>query len=156
MTAQTDAASPSDHVLALKRVFQASQQTLFRAFTDPAQVEKWYGPRGFSATVDRFDARPGGGYRLCMTAPDGAAHWLRGAFVAVEPYERLAFTWIWEQGEMAEHEMLVTLSFRPVGDATEVRLEHSRLPSEAAGKAHEGGWISSFECLDELLNTPGR
>ena len=102
------------------------------------------------------DARPGGAYRLCMTAPDGTAHWLRGAFVAVEPHARLAFTWIWEQGDMANHETLVTISFRPVGDATEVRLEHSRLPSEAASKAHEGGWLSSFECLAELLDTSGR
>ena len=77
MSAQSEP-PPAGQLLVLTRVFQASQESLFRAFTDPAQVEKWYGPRGFTATIDRFDACPGGAYRLCMTAPDGSAHWLRG------------------------------------------------------------------------------
>ena len=155
MTAQAEAA-PSEPVLALRRVFQASREALFHAFTDPARVGQWYGPRGYTATVDRFEARPGGRYRLCMVAPDGRDHWLHGEFVTVEPYERVAFTWVWEQGDMAGLETLVTVRFVALGDATELRLEHSRLPSEGARQAHADGWTSSFDCLDDVLNQAGR
>lgn len=150
MSAQPKAA-PDGHVLSLRRTFEAPREAVFRAFIDPAQVKAWYGPRGFTATIERFDARPGGAYRLCMTSPDGSAHWLRGSFIVIEPNERLSFTWIWEQGDMAGQETLVTIGFRSRGKATEIELTHSRLPSEGSRDAHGKGWTSSFDCLDEHL-----
>lgn len=146
----------SEPVLRLRRTFQAPRDAVFRAFTDPDQIKAWFGPRGYAVIIDRYEARPGGAYRLCMTAPDGSAHWLHGSFVTVEPPERLSFTWIWEQGDMAERETLVTIGFRSSGAATEIDLEHSRLPSEGSREAHAKGWSSSFDCLADFLAQHGR
>lgn len=143
-------------VLSLRRTFQAPQDAVFRAFTDPAQVKNWFGPRGFSVTIDRYEATPGGAYRLCMTAPDGKPHWLHGSFVTVEPHERLSYTWIWEQGDMAGQETLVTIRFHARGKATEIALEHSRLPTEGSRDAHGKGWTSTFDCLEDFLKQTGR
>jgi uncharacterized protein YndB with AHSA1/START domain len=155
MTAKAQAAL-GDHMFELRRVFQASREAVFSAFTDPAQVKSWFGPRGYNATIDRYDATPGGDYRLCMVAPDGSPHWLHGRFLKVEPHERLTFTWVWEQGDMAGHETIVNIHLRAHGDATELVIEHSRLPSEGSREAHGKGWSSSFDCLDDLFNPTGR
>jgi uncharacterized protein YndB with AHSA1/START domain len=150
MTAQPHVA-PADHVLSLTRVFQASREAVFRAFTDREQVKNWFGPKGFSAEIDQFEPRVGGRYRLNMIEPNGTPHWLNGRFVAIEPYERLVYTWCWEQGDLKGLETLVTVRFMAVGDATELRLEHSRMPSEGARDAHGKGWSSSFEGLMDHL-----
>ena len=144
------------HVFSLRRTFQAPRDAVFRAFTDPAQVKNWFGPRGFSAAVDRYEARPGGAYRVCMISPDGKSLWLHGSFITVEPNERLSFTWIWEQGDMAGQETLVTIRFHAHGEATEIDLEHSRLPTEGSRDAHGKGWTSTLDCLEDHLTQTGR
>lgn len=148
--------TPATHLLSMRRTFEAPREAVFRAFIDPAKVQQWYGPRGFTIEIDRFDARVGGSYRLCMVAPDAKRHWLRGEFLVVQPHEHLVFTWIWEQGDNAGLETLVSVRLAAKGDATELALDHSRLPSESSAKAHEGGWVSSLECLAEFTATKGR
>lgn len=137
--------------LEMRRVFQARRETVFRAWTDRDELANWWGPKGFTAHIDTFDPKPGGAYRIDMRSPEGESHWLHGKFRAVEPHERLVLTWIWEQGAMAGHEMLVTVEFTALDDATELRLRHERLPSEAAREAHNEGWSGSFECLTDCL-----
>lgn len=137
--------------LELSRVFQARQENVFRAWIDEDELKHWWGPKGFTAHIETFDPRPGGAYRINMCSPDGQAHWLRGEFKEVKPHDRLVMTWIWEQGDMAGHEMLVTVEFTAIDDATEVRLTHARLPSEGARAAHSQGWNSSLDCFAEHL-----
>ena len=137
--------------LELSRVFQAKRENVFRAWIDPDELKPWWGPKGFNTEIDTFNATPGGAYRVCMRAPDGSEHWLHGEFKEVSPHDFLSMSWIWEAGDMAGHEMLVTITFTAVGDATEIKLVHSNLPSEGAVTAHSEGWTSSFECCDETL-----
>jgi uncharacterized protein YndB with AHSA1/START domain len=87
-----------------------------------------------------------------LRAANGDGHWVHGEFQEISPHDFLAMTWTWEGGDLAGHEMLVSVSFTAVGEATEVRLVHSRLPSEGAVAAHRDGWSSSFECLDEAVS----
>ncbi len=141
----------ADHVLSLTRVLQASRQAVFQAFTDREQVKNWYGPKGFSAEIDQFEAKVGGRYRLNMIEPNGTPHWLNGRFIAIEPYDRLVYTWCWEQGDMKGVETLVTVTLVALGDATQLTLEHSKMPNEKARDAHGQGWASSFEGLSDHL-----
>lgn len=147
---------PATQLLSMRRSFKAPKDAVFRAFVDPEKLKLWYGPRGFTIEIDRFEARVGGPYRLCMIAPDQSRHWLRGEFLVIEPHDRVVMTWIWEQGDMANVETLVSVRLAAQGERTELVLEHSRLPSEASARAHEGGWSSSFECLEELMAAQGR
>ena len=137
--------------LELSRVFQAKRENIFRAWIDPEELKLWWGPKGFNTEIDTFDATPGGAYRLCMRAPDGGEHWLHGEFKDISPHDFLSMTWIWEGGDMAGHEMLVSITFTAVGDATEIKLTHSNLPSEGAVTAHNEGWTSALECFQETI-----
>ncbi|TWI61884.1 uncharacterized protein YndB with AHSA1/START domain [Pseudoduganella lurida] len=69
---QTMASSDTtDREIVLTRTLQAPRELVFDAFTDPAQVGKWWGPRGYSVAIDSMEARPGGSWRFEMTGPDG-------------------------------------------------------------------------------------
>ena len=140
-----------DLTLEISRVFQATRENVFRAWIDPEELQHWWGPKGFSTEVESFGARPGGAYRVCMRAPDGSEHWLHGEFKQISPHDFLSMSWVWEGGDMADHEMLVSVTFTAVGEATEIKLTHSNLPGEAALAAHNDGWLSSFECFDETI-----
>ena len=148
--------APATHLLSMRRTIEAPREAVFQAFIDPKKVQQWYGPRGFTIEIDRFEARVGGAYRLCMISPDATRHWLRGEFLVIEPHDRVAFTWIWEQGDIAGLETLVSVRLAAKDKSTELVLEHSRLPSESSVKAHEGGWSSSFDCLADFVAATGR
>lgn len=148
--------APATHLLSMRRTIEAPREAVFQAFIDPKKVQQWYGPRGFTIEIDRFEARVGGAYRLCMISPDPTRHWLRGEFLIIQPHDRVAFTWIWEQGDIAGLETLVSVRLAAKDNSTELVLEHSRLPSESSVKAHEGGWSSSFDCLADFVAATGR
>jgi uncharacterized protein YndB with AHSA1/START domain len=147
----TDAQAVESLSLELTRVFQATRENVFRAWVDKDELKHRWGPKGFNTEIDTFDATPGGAYRLCMRAPDDSQHWLHGEFKEISPHDFLSMTWIWEGGDMAGHEMLVSITFTAVGDATEIKLTHSNLPSEGAVTAHNEGWTSALECFQETI-----
>lgn len=142
-------------VLHLNRVFQASRERVFSAFVETDQMARWWGPEGCTVPEAEIDARPGGAYALHMQMPDGNVHNLSGVFREVVRPEKLVYTWIWGHGDFEGIETLVTLEFADQGGATEVRLTHQMLPSETACDLHQGGWSSSFDCLDRLLADTG-
>lgn len=144
-----EAHAAANLTLEINRVFQARQENVFRAWIDEDEFKHWWGPKGMTAHIDTFDATPGGTYRVDMRSPAGDSHWLHGEFKEISPHDRLVMTWIWEQGDLADLEMLVTVEFTAIEDATEVKLTHAKLPSEGARAAHSEGWTSSLECLDE-------
>jgi uncharacterized protein YndB with AHSA1/START domain len=110
----------------------ASPQTVFEFFTDPAKMVRW---KGTQATLD---PRPGGVYRVEMNEQVIAV----GEYVELDPPNRLVFTWGWE-GDYASTppgSSTVEVTFRPDGDGTLVRLVHTDLPSAEAAEAHAVGW----------------
>jgi len=135
--------------LNLRRIFKAPRKKVFRAWTDPEELKKWWGPEGYATPSAEVDLRVGGKYRLGMSKlPDGEIFYLSGIYREVRPPERLVYTWRWEA--QPEHgETLVTVEFCEVGDSTEVVLTHERFPTEKARDDHNWGWSG---CLDRLAN----
>ncbi len=76
----------------MTRVFDAPRQAVWEAWTDPRQVEQWWGPHGFTNRVRAWDARPGGKIDLDMIWPDGKADPMTGQFVEVTAPERIVMT----------------------------------------------------------------
>lgn len=145
----------------LRRVFKAPRPRVFRAWTEARELERWFGPRGWSARVARLDLRVGGEYEFAMTPaePDRGRRSLAGRFREVRTDRRLVFTWVWKDGPDAEansEESLVTIDFRDVEAGTEVVLKHERLLSEASREGHRGGWRESFDRLVEHVAGGGR
>jgi uncharacterized protein YndB with AHSA1/START domain len=126
---------------------------VFSYFTDPARLVQWMGS---DATID---PRPGGIFRVVfhpteevaafISASGGAAgeggavrtNAVLGEFVAVDPYERIAFTWGYENElfAMPPQSTAVEVSLTPAGESTVVRLVHRRLPDTGVG-FHRAGW----------------
>lgn len=137
--------------LNLRRIFKAPREKVFRAWTDPEELKKWWGPEGYATPSAEVDLRVGGKYRLGMRKlPDGEIFYLSGIYREVRPPERLVYTWRWEA--QPEHgETLVTVEFREVGDSTEVVLTHERFPTEKARDDHNRGWSGCLDRLAKLL-----
>src|SRR5258707_825386 len=85
-------AATTDRELTLTRVLDAPRELVFRMWTDPQHVSKWWGPMGFTNPVCEMDVRPGGGLRIVMRAPDGTDYPMIGTYREVVAPERLVFT----------------------------------------------------------------
>ncbi len=79
--------------LSLTRTFAASREKVFRAWTDPEELKKWFGPIGYSTLIAEVDLRVGGKYRLGMRKlPDGDIFYLTGTYREVRTPEKLVYT----------------------------------------------------------------
>ncbi len=88
--------TPSDRVIVLTRIFDAPRELVFKAYTDPDLVPRWWGPRRFTTTVDKMDVRPGGAWRFVSRAADGTAFAFNGVYREISPPERLVYTFEFE------------------------------------------------------------
>ncbi|MFO1013562.1 MAG: SRPBCC family protein [Caulobacteraceae bacterium] len=69
--------------IVLSRVLNAPQTRVFEAFTDPAQITRWFGPEGFTIETLEIDIREGGRWRYIYTGPDGTRWENRMVFLRV-------------------------------------------------------------------------
>lgn len=142
---------------ALTRTFDAPPETVFRAWTDPELLARWWGPAMFTNPVCRIDARPGGDLLVHMRSPDGIVYPMTGTLHEVVEAERLVFTAHAIEDEQGEPllETHNTVTFAPSGDGTELTVEVRVVRSAPeAAQALEGlgaGWTQSFGKLEELL-----
>ncbi len=141
--------------LRLNRRFKAPREAVFRAFTDPVALAKWFGPEGVQVTNVKVDLHSGGGYSMVFGEEDGESHGLSGVYREISPPERLVMTWAWDHGVMAGMETLVTIEFGAAGAETELTLTHEKLPSQNSLDLHNQGWTSSLNCLDRVIEEGG-
>jgi uncharacterized protein YndB with AHSA1/START domain len=108
----------------------ASPETVFEFFTDPAKAVRWMG------TAATLDPRPGGVYRVEI-----GPYIALGEFVEVDPPNRITWTWGGENDpETAPGSTTVEIHLTPDGDGTLVRLVHRDLPTERSAQGHAHGW----------------
>ena len=86
------AANEMERELVLERVFDASRDLVFRAWTEPKHIAQWWGPKNFTNTVETMDVRPGGAWRIVMHSPDGNSYPSQGEYREIVRPERLVFT----------------------------------------------------------------
>jgi uncharacterized protein YndB with AHSA1/START domain len=141
----------SELELTMTRVLTAPRERVFEACTDPEQLERWWGPKGFTASGIESDLRVGGRYRIAMQPPEGEVFHLSGEFLEVDPPARLAYTFVWEPPDPDDRETVVTLSFGEAGESTEVALTQREFATEARLELHRNGWTEAFERLEALL-----
>jgi uncharacterized protein YndB with AHSA1/START domain len=73
-------AEPGSPLVTITRTFDAPRDLVFRAYTEPALLEQWLGPRGLTTVVETYDTRAGGKWRYVQTSPDGGTHAFHGVF----------------------------------------------------------------------------
>jgi uncharacterized protein YndB with AHSA1/START domain len=86
-----------------------------------------------------------------MQPPEGDAFSLTGTFRVVDPPARLVCTFVWEDRDPDDLDTLVDLSFRELGESTEVALRQGPFKTEARRRLHRDGWTDSFDKLECLL-----
>jgi uncharacterized protein YndB with AHSA1/START domain len=138
--------------LTLTRKLDASPGAVFRAWTDPALLARWMGPRSVKAEVASMDVRVGGSYRIVMHLSSGGTRTVRGVYQELRPAERLVFTWAWDDDSgKPGHETQVTITLRAIGKQTEMTIHHVRFADATSRDSHNHGWNGSFDKLAEAL-----
>jgi uncharacterized protein YndB with AHSA1/START domain len=78
--------------IVLSRVVDAPRELVWKVWTEPEHVSKWWGPNGFTTTIDQMDVRPGGVWKHTMHGPDGTDYPNKSIFVEVVKPERIVFS----------------------------------------------------------------
>ena len=145
---------PAERVLVITRVFDAPPSLVFKVWTQPEHLARWWGRRGFTILSYEADVRAGGAFRFGMRSPEGSEHWAHGVYREVVPPDRLVFTTAWEDADgTPKHETLVTLTFAEQDGKTRLTLHQALFESTTSRDLHEGGWSSTLELLAEYLAT---
>ena len=128
----------------LVRVVDAPLERVFRAFTDPAEVVRWWGPAGIETSAAEIDLVVGGRCRWVMH-PAGETAVLHGEITRLEPPHLLVMTNQWEGNP---NESLVTFNFGAVeGAKTKIEIVHEQLPTEVPPGEYEDGWSAALDSL---------
>jgi uncharacterized protein YndB with AHSA1/START domain len=159
---KTLAETVSDQVV-ISRVFDAGRELVFRAWTQPELLQRWYAPQGCTVRFIKLDVRPGGTFHSCIQNPDFPDCWCIGVYQEVVVPERLVFTMVVAdaQGNAAEpaavgmdpdwpRETVVTVTFVEHEGKTTVTLQHT--VSESLAK-RTGAYPSWLDMLDRLSDT---
>jgi uncharacterized protein YndB with AHSA1/START domain/DNA-binding transcriptional ArsR family regulator len=153
------------------RVFEATAEAVFQAWTDPVQMARWWGPHGFTNPICEMDARTGGAWRIVMLGPDGAQHPAQGVFREIEKPQRLVMTI--NHSELPEQwhdlvnpdrdksqpkpglEAITTVTFQERGGKTTLTItllfESTPVRDALRRLGMVEGWSQSLERLERLL-----
>lgn len=121
----------SDREIVITRLLDAPRTLAWAAMTDPEHVVQWWGPRGFTTTIEQMDARPGGVWTYVMHGPDGTDYPNRSVFQEVVAPERLVFAHGGGKAGEAQADFIGTWTFETVGPQTKVTI-HMVFPTAAA------------------------
>ncbi len=75
---------PLDREIVISRLIDAPRSLVYAAWTDPEQIQVWFGPEGFAIETHEIDLRPGGVWRFDMVAPDGTRYGNRMVFLRMD------------------------------------------------------------------------
>jgi uncharacterized protein YndB with AHSA1/START domain len=107
---------PGKQEITITRVFEASRELVFKAFTDPKVVAQWFGPREYTTTIDKMEARPGGLWRFVQRDQNGNEFAFHGVHHDIVAPERIVATFEFEG--VPGHVLLQTVTFEPLGGKT--------------------------------------
>ncbi len=146
MTAQRPATPPE---IRITRLFPATPEEVFAAWTDPASLKEWMCPGTVtSTTTATLDLRVGGRFQIVMRRENSDVRHI-GEYREISPPKRLVFTW--QSDGTLQQETLVTIELLPRGKQTELVLVHELLPNEDSAAQHTIGWQHLVEKLGGFL-----
>src|SRR5688572_3914410 len=159
--------------LVIERIFDAPVERIWKAWTDPAEVSKWWGPRGFTSPDNKIDLRVGGIYNFSMKPAteefikqmgDGVMY-DGGVFKEIVEYKKLVYsdsftdkdgnpvspaTYGMPDDFPQDLEVTVELEELPDGK-TKMTVSHAGLPTGDLAEQTQAGWNESFDKLAESL-----
>lgn len=150
--------------LVITRVFDVPRELIWKAWTDPEIMKKWWGPKDFTSPVCKIDLRVGGRYLYSMRSPEGQDFWSTGTYREIVVSERLVMTDSFADADgnvvPATHyglsadfplELQVMVTFEENNGRTKMTLKHTGIPAGEMSKQTEAGWNESFDKLAGAL-----
>jgi uncharacterized protein YndB with AHSA1/START domain len=151
----------------ISREFDVPREFMFKLWTDPEHMQRWWGPKDVKVVYSKMDFRPGGNYHYCIHTPDGHDMWGKFVYREIVKPKRIVFvnSFSDENGSLARHpmsptwplEMLSTITFTEHAGKTNVTVSWVPLnATEEERKTFEGGFDSMRKgwtgTLDQLAD----
>jgi uncharacterized protein YndB with AHSA1/START domain len=158
MSAAAPGTAPMWREVTITRLVAAPRDLVFRAWTEPAHLARWWGPQGFTNPVCEVDARVGGELRIVMRGPDGTDYPMRGVFREVVAPQRLVFTnFPVDARDRPLMDGLTTVTFAAEGGKTRLTIA-TRATGLAPVAARmldgmQAGWTQSIDRLEAYVAT---
>jgi uncharacterized protein YndB with AHSA1/START domain len=151
---------PESRELVLSRLIDAPPSAVFRCWTEPGLLKRWFAPMPFTTPVADLDVRPGGSSLIVMRSPEGQETPNRGVYLEVVPDRTLVFTdafaSAWAPREGAPF-MVVVLTFDAEGGGTRyvARVRHwtAEARERHAAMGFHTGWGLCADQLEALAKT---
>jgi uncharacterized protein YndB with AHSA1/START domain len=146
---------PTDGQILITREFDAPKHLVYKAWTTPELVRRWWSARRGEMTVAEIDLRVGGKWRYVMVATGGFEVAFRGEYREIVPNERIVSTEIYEG--MPDAEALDTVTFTEVdGRTTLTLLVQHRTKADRDAHVNSGmedGLQDALDLLEEVANS---
>ena len=144
--------APGDREIRTERVFAASRERVWQAFTEAELVARWWG-RGNLLAIERMDVEHGGRWRYVEHAPDGV-NGFEGRYLEVTPPERLVQTFAWDG--LPGRVSVTFLVLQELGDShtkvvTTLRFHTTEERDGMLASGMEQGLNESYAALDRVL-----
>ena len=143
----------ANNSVTLHRVFTASPNKVFRAFSDPHAYTWWLPPYGFLAVVHQMEFAIGGKYRMSFIAfSTGHSHSFGGKFLEIKQDEFIKHTDKFEDPNLTE-EMITSIRLKKVSCGTEITITQEGIPPVIPAEMCYLGWQESLQKLKRLVET---
>ena len=155
----------SERELVITRIFDLPRDLVWRAWTDPKHIQRWWGPKGVTSPICINDFRVGGRYLYCMRSPEGQEFWTMGVYLDIAPVERIVHTDSFcdadghvvpasTYGLSADFplETLLTEIFEDLGGKTRFTLRQSGVPAGTDSDSARQGWNEALDRIVEVIN----
>jgi len=148
--------APGEDPIEIEGLFDAPPERVFEAWIEPDQLMKWFGPAENLLAAAEIDLRVGGQWRFHLNTSGEASERFEGEYLAIEPGERLVFSWshvaVAPDGTReATPTSKVSITFEPVGAKTRMHLRHEAIQSENARRNVSHGWSESLDRLTRYM-----
>jgi len=141
--------------LVFERTFDAPRELVWKAFTDPERIPRWWGPHGTTTTVAEMDVRVGGAWRYVSSAPDRDDVVFYGEYVEVTPPEGFKWTFMFDVEGLGPQGGPETHTFEEVDGKTKVtsigHMGSEEAIEGALATGMVGGAIETWDRLEALL-----
>ena len=146
---------PTDEQILITREFDAPKHLVYKAFTTPELVRRWWGSQKGEVTIAEIDLRVGGRWRYVMVSSEGFEVAFHGEYREIVPDERLVSTEIYEIPDQGDSPPTVnTATFTEADGRTTlevlVQCPSKELRDTIIDSGMEGGMQESYDALERV------
>ena len=149
-----------DGVVHAEGWYDAAPERVYRAWTEPDALKRWFGRPPAAFVSFYLDLRPGGAWRFTLEDSADRKVFLEGEYLEILPSEKLVFTWSHvvdgAGGREATSHSQVTVDFVPEGRGTRLSVRHEGIQTKSGQGGVRQGWTASLERLATVVSHDGK